>query len=481
VENVEILVVEDHVLKYPILLGHTFTELPNIMIIKTPNQLVFKKTSANKLILRTRIAVTIKPREVNVIPVDSHDGYNGVAYINGSLRGSINEEYYLFPGEYTLRSGLGLVIVFNACNRDLTFDKEILVTRASPVNYNNEILSYAVNFDDAYANDTVPCGSNLTKEQKEQLHDLLSKYSDCFSSGLKDLGLTTAGEMVIELENNQPVVYRPYRMSFTERNLTRNMVSEMLDAGIVKESSSPYASPVVLVKKKTGDKRLCVDYRALNRRTKKDHYPLPRVEDQLDRLAGNKLFVSLDLASGYYQIPISPLSQSKTAFITPDGQYEYTRMPFGLVNAPSVFQRTMNKILSEAKIKYALIYMDDILIPARDFEEGLSRLEEVLNLLRSGGLTLKLSKCCFFFDKIDFLGFEVSSDGIRPGTRKTEVRSRLCCNMQTVDRPSEEGLPLEMVVRTRQSLQNVKRGVSFQAYFSSLRSSTRYAIAYRCV
>lgn len=125
--------------------------------------------------------------------------------------------------------------------------------------------------------------------------------------------------MVIELDNADPVVYRPYRMSFPERSLVRDMVDEMLEAGIIRESSSPYASPIVLVKKKTGEKRLCVDYRALNKRTKKDHYPLPRIEDQLDQLAGNNLFISLDLASGYYQIPISPSSQDKTAFITSDG------------------------------------------------------------------------------------------------------------------------------------------------------------------
>lgn len=107
--------------------------------------------------------------------------------------------------------------------------------------------------------------------------------------------------------------------------------------------------------------------------------------------------------------------------MTPDGQYEYTRMPFGLVNAPSMFQRTINKILADAKIKFALIYMDDILIPAHNFEEGMSRLREVLQLLRIGGLTLKLNKCKFFYQQIDFLGFEVGVDGIRPGTRKIEA------------------------------------------------------------
>lgn len=160
-----------------------------------------------------------------------------------------------------------------------------------------------------------------------------------------------------------------------------------------------------------------MDYRALNRKPKKEHYPLPRVEDQLDLLSGNTLFTSLDLASGYYQTPVAEASRSKTAFVTPDGQYEYNRMPFGLVNAPSVFQRTIHKILKEAQIKYAVVYMDDILIPSKDFREGIQRLGEVL--------TLKLSKCYFFLNVIDFLGFEVSANGIRPGSKeKTEAVSK---------------------------------------------------------
>ncbi|CAK1600822.1 unnamed protein product [Parnassius mnemosyne] len=230
--------------------------------------------------------------------------------------------------------------------------------------------------------------------------------------------------MVIELENSEPVIYSHYRMSYTERQLVRDMIKEMADSGIITESSSPYASQIVLVQKKTVEKRLCVDYRALNRKTKKTHYPLPRIEDQLDLLAGNTLLTSLDLASGYYQIPISEESRSKTVFVTPDGHYEFNCMPFGFVNTPSVFQRTINKILMEAKMKYAIVYMDDVLIPSKTFDEGIVRLEEVLKLLKRGGLTLKLSKCNFFYKTIDFLGFEVSANGIRPGSRKTDAVSK---------------------------------------------------------
>lgn len=421
-DNIEVLVVDDNVIKQPVLLGHTFTEKPNIIITKTPDQIIFEKFCDTKLFLVVQNDVTALPNQLISIPVSTHSKYSGPIYVNGTVRNVANSEHYLLPGEYKLVNGSGRVLVQNICNNSVLFKEGSLLTRSIPITNTQDVLS--VSFDNSSPDDAVQCGSEITVEQKLELQKLLSKFKDCFSSGLNDIGFTTAGEMVIELNDNEPVVYRPYRMSHGERSMVRDMVQEMLDAGIVQESSSPYASPIVLVKKKTGDRRLCVDYRALNKRTKKDHYPLPLIDDQLDRLAGNKLFISLDLASGYYQIPIEKGSQDKTAFITPDGLYQFTRMPFGLVNAPSVFQRTINKILSDAKIKYALVYMDDILIPARSFEEGLSRLEEVLCLLKKGGLTLKLSKCNFFMNNIDFLGFEINHEGIKPGEKKTEAVSK---------------------------------------------------------
>ncbi|KAL0812161.1 hypothetical protein ABMA28_009538 [Loxostege sticticalis] len=211
--------------------------------------------------------------------------------------------------------------------------------------------------------------------------------------------------------------------SFTERPNLR-IVKTTSDLQIEKAFSSPYASPIVLVQKKSGEKRLCVDYRALNRRTKRDHYPLPRIEDLLDQLSGQTLFTTLDLASGYHQIAIAERSKEKTAFVTPEGQYEYNRMPFGLANAPAVFQRVIHKILNKTKVPYVIIYMDDILIPSKTFDEGLQRLEEVLRLLQEAGLTLKMEKCNFFQESIVFLGFEIDKFGIRPGVQKTQAVSK---------------------------------------------------------
>lgn len=422
-EIIDIFVVEDYVIKYPVLLGHSFTEKPQIVITKTPDKIIFQKVPPHtKVHLISCKSVTIPINTLRAVPVHCSSLEKGTVMVDGSIRGKEGQQYYLLPGEYSVTNNSCALLVQNVSNSDITIQNDILLTRAAQVYLTSHVMEEVTKTHEF--SETINFNPNLTSEQRSALDEILHEYKDCFSSTLKDLGYTNVTEMTIDLHDAEPVVYRPYRLSHSERSLVQSMVNEMVDSGIVRESSSPYASPIVLVKKKTGEKRLCVDYRALNRKTKKDHYPLPRIEDQLDLLAGNKFFTTLDLASGYYQIPIAEDSRPKTAFVTPDGQFEYNRMPFGLVNAPSVFQRAINKILAEAKIKYALVYMDDILIPSKDFDEGLIRLREVLKLLRNGGLTLKISKCYFFYENIDFLGFEVSANGIRPGSKKTEAVSK---------------------------------------------------------
>ncbi|KAL0878798.1 hypothetical protein ABMA27_003828 [Loxostege sticticalis] len=413
IETIDMYVVEDYIVNQPILLGHSFTEKPNIIITKTPTELIFQQIKGSKIPLRLVKQVTIPSKLTIPVLVKSDSQETGYILVHGSLRGPEGSEYYLHPGQYEIKDGRSTLLIYNTSDSPITLNENSLLTRATHKNNANSFGSletFSLQLNETNLDD-IKCGESLTEEERLELQKLLSQYGDRFSQSLKDLGYTNVTEMVIELEDTQPIVYRPYRLSQSERALVRNMVQEMIDSGIARESCSPYASPIVLVQKKTGEKRLY-------------HYPLPRVEDQLDGLSGNTLFTSLDLASGYYQIPISEESRHKTAFVTPDGQFEYNRMPFGLVNAPSVFQRTINKILQEAKIKYAIVYMDDILIPSKNFSEGLQRLEEVLKLLQTGGLTLKLSKCNFFQSKLDFLGFEVSAEGIRPGSRKTEAVSK---------------------------------------------------------
>ena len=176
------------------------------------------------------------------------------------------------------------------------------------------------------------------------------------------------------------------------REKIAEMIDNMAEQGIIRPSRSPWASPVVLVPKKDGTHRFCIDYRRLNGITKKDVYPLPRVDDILDTLGDAKYFSSLDLASGYWQVMLDPDAQPKTAFTTYKGLYEFVRMPFGLCNAPATFQRLMQVILSRLEWKCCFVYLDDILIASATFEEHMKHLRMVFTRLRDAGLRLKPSK-----------------------------------------------------------------------------------------
>ncbi|EFA12439.1 Retrovirus-related Pol polyprotein from transposon 297-like Protein [Tribolium castaneum] len=253
------------------------------------------------------------------------------------------------------------------------------------------------------------------------LVELINEFEFCTAQNYSEIGKASSVEMKIQLTTEKPVCHRPRQFSEFERIKIREIVDELLANGIVRESQSPYASPVLLVKKKNGQLRLVVDYRALNKITVQDKYPLPLIEEQLRRLAGGKFFTSLDLFSGYYHIPVSEDSIHYTAFITQDGHYEFTRVPFGLTNAPAVFQRMINTALGQLRFSKVLIYLDDILIPAPTISESLHLLRIVLKVLQDNGLTLNLKKCYFLKKQIEYLGYEITESTIKPSKRKIEA------------------------------------------------------------
>jgi hypothetical protein len=197
----------------------------------------------------------------------------------------------------------------------------------------------------------------LKNGEADLLRKLLSKFSNYITTGNSVAAITTA-ELEIKLKTDKIICYNPYRMPLCEREKVKTIVDDLLKNGIIRESTSPFASPVLLVHKKDGGSRLCVDYRALNEITVKDRFPLPRIDDQIDQLGRAKYFTTLDMAAGFHQIPVAENSVEKTAFVTPDGHYEYLRVPFGLSNAPAVFQRAICKALGKLKDHDALIYLD---------------------------------------------------------------------------------------------------------------------------
>ncbi|KAL6467387.1 hypothetical protein MHYP_G00251910 [Metynnis hypsauchen] len=261
----------------------------------------------------------------------------------------------------------------------------------------------------------------LTDSQVLQAKALLGKYSSIFSQHEGDLGCTELITHDIPLVDDVPV-RQPYRrLPPSQYEVVRAHIKQLLEAGIVRESCSPYSSPIVVVPKKDGSVRLCVDYRQLNAKTRRDAYPLPRIEESLDSLCGARWFSTLDLASGYNQVPVTEKDKVKTAFCTPFGLFEFNRMPFGLCNAPATFQRLMERMFGDQRHQSVLLYLDDVIIFSSTIEQHLERLEEVFSRLKRQGLKVKLSKCRFFQSQVQYLGHVVSAEGVAADPGKVEV------------------------------------------------------------
>ena len=223
--------------------------------------------------------------------------------------------------------------------------------------------------------------ATLLPEQQSALEALLLDHADIFALDNSELGSTDIVQHQIDTGDSLPIYQHARRIPFSLRSLVDEMVQDMLDQDIIQPSHSPWASPVVLVKKYDGSMRFCVDYRCLNSVTKRDVHPLSRIDDTLDVLAGARYFTTLDLASGYWQVAVHPADREKTAFITHSGLFEFSVMPFGLCNAPATFQRLMETVLLGLTRKQCFVYLDDILVISSTWEEHLQNLELVFERL----------------------------------------------------------------------------------------------------
>ena len=234
---------------------------------------------------------------------------------------------------------------------------------------------------------------DLTDEQKEKVRELLTQYRTILSTGDHDVGRTPLVEHTIDTGDHRPIRQPLRRQPFQHQAYIDKETDRMLEYGIIEPAASPWASNVVLVKKKDGSLRFCVDYRRLNSITYKDSYPLPLIDNCLNALSGSSWYSTLDLRSGYYNIPIAESDRDKSAFITRQGCFRFTVMPLGLTCAPSVFPRLMDVVLCGLSYQACLVYLDDIIVFGKTFDEQLARLWEVFSRLKAANLKLKPSKC----------------------------------------------------------------------------------------
>jgi transposase InsO family protein len=262
---------------------------------------------------------------------------------------------------------------------------------------------------------------DVTQTEQERLRDILKQYADVFSSSEFDLGRTGIVKHEIDTGSARPIKQMLRRQPIAQLPHIDKQVQDMLDQGIIEPSQSPWVSNVVVVGKKDGTLRFCIDYRMLNNITRKDAYPLPRIGDCLDALGGAKYFSAFDLRSGYHQVEMAEKDKDKTSFVTRTGTYRYKVMSFGLCNAPATFQRIMDVVMAGLNFQVCLVYLDDIILFSKTVREHLDRLELLLQKLRSANLKLKPSKCKLLRTQVEFLGHIVSAEGIGTDPRKIEA------------------------------------------------------------
>ena len=291
--------------------------------------------------------------------------------------------------------------------------REIWSLNTTPGNLNEQIDHLLLSLSP-----TVPGGV------RSHLRQIIEKFASAFAWTGFPPGRTNVVQHRIDTGTAAPIRQAPRRIPVQYQQEMTQLIDQMLSDGVIQPSNSPWAAPVVLVKKKNGSLRLCVDYRKLNAVTRKDSFPLPRIDSILESLKNAKWFSTIDLASGYWQVEVAPEDQPKTAFCIPTGLYEFKTMPFGLANAPATCQRLMQIVLKDIIPTRCMVYLDDVVIHGRTMEENLDNLREVLDRLVQAGLKVKPAKCKILQKEVTFLGHVVNESGIRSQPEKTQAVQR---------------------------------------------------------
>ena len=317
------------------------------------------------------------------------------------------------------------VLVINNSNQHVNFPKGMKIGHLEPPI--NELTQIPINSattqrmlpESVKPDSFTPPKYQLDSTIQQQLDNLLGTFKDQFAKDEMTIGTTSLTQMSIDTGDSDPVSQKPYPIAMKHYNWVKEEIEKLLEAGVIRNSHSSWSAPIIVVPKGDGGKHLVIDYRALNKVTRKFVWPMPKVEDIFSQLNGGKYFSTLDSRAGYHHIGLTTDSIPKTAFASLFGKYEYVKVPFRLAQAPAYFQELMTGVLKD--LPFAMAYLDNIIIYSSTPEEHLQHIKIVFKKLRHAKLSMKLSKCHIFAKEIQYLGHILGMEGIKPVPAKTEV------------------------------------------------------------
>lgn len=423
----QIINVNDANLDYHGILGNDFF-LTYKFLIDYDKEVVTNSSQSTYIYFKNpgnRIYLT--PRSEGVIRVNIEDPHN--------LGQGLVDKFQIEPGVYVgdcmvsvNSEGQGLIAVMNATN---CFKRYKMKAKLKLVPMHEDFMNTGTNksFNSIRINKIKENlrTEHMTDEERNSIYQICEKFQSVFQLEGDTLTCTNITEHTIPIHDNvQPIHTKSYRYPEVHKDEVNTQITKMLEQGIIEPSQSPWSSPLWVVPKKTDASGKCkwrvvIDYRKLNAVTIGDSYPLPNITHILDQLGASSYFSVLDLASGFHQIPIKAEDKSKTAFSTPNGHYEFSRMPFGLRNAPAAFQRLMDVVLTGIQGIRCFVYLDDIVVYASSLQDHAERLSSVLSQLQKANLKIQPDKCEFLRKEVAYLGHVISDGGVKPDPKKIEV------------------------------------------------------------
>ena len=359
------------------------------------------ESGINRVSIAKTICIPPKHNGAISVSIKGHDIKTPTACFVGSQY--TDTDVKLVDGVHDISCNTTLqVLVINNSNHHVNFPKGMKIGHLEPP-----------------IDDFMPPKYQLEPTIQQQLDFVLRTFKDQFAKDETTIGTTLLTQMSIDMGDSDPISQKPYPVAMKHYQWVKEEIDKLLEAGVIRNSHSSWSAPIIVVPKGDGGKRLVIDYRALNKVTRKFVWLMPKVEDIFSQLNGAKYFSTLDLRAGYHHIGLTTDSIPKTAFTSPFGKYEYVKVPFGLAQAPAYFQELMTGVLKD--LPFAMAYLDNTIIYSSTPEEHLEHIKMVFEKLCDAKLSMKLSKCHFFAKEIQYLGHILGKEGIKPVPAKTEA------------------------------------------------------------